>query len=216
MGVLAPGIGAQSGPIPPEGRAAMVRLSHWEQIVCRPSWSKGMVSGLALLLCWVSLTRAHTGPPLPLLVKHTMGPYVVSVWADPEVGTGTFFIGIESSPGDAMTGDIAVQVGVQPVSGRLAEVRYPAWRQELRGRVQYRADVLFAIQELWRVRIIVHGALGSGEATVDVETTPPGLGSWDVLLYASPFLAVGFLWVQVLYRRKRHRSWRRRTTQALP
>ena len=216
MDVLAPGIGAPSGPIPPEVRSDMGRLTRWGQIFWRPSWCKGVIAGLALLLCWLPLTSAHTGPPAPLLVKHTMGPYVVSVWADPEVGTGTFFIGLEPSPGGAIASDITVQVGVQPVSGRLAEVHYPAWPQEVRGRVQYRADVPFDAQELWRVRIMVHSALGSGEATMHVETTPPGLGRWDVLLYFLPFLAVGILWLQVLYRRKRHRLWRHRETQALP
>jgi hypothetical protein len=116
-----------------------------------------------------------------------------------------------------MASDITVQVGVQPASGRLPEVRYPAWRQEVRGQVLYRAEVPFDAQELWRVRIIVDSALGSGEATVQVETTPPGLGPWDVLLYVWPFLAVGFLGLQVvLYRRKRHSLWQRRTPQPLP
>jgi len=217
MAVLAPGIGAQWGSILPEARAIMVRVTRWGQICGRLSWCKGVVSGLVLLLCWLPLASAHTGPPTPLLVKHMMGPYVVSVWADPEVGTGTFFIELEPFPGGAMADDITVHVGVQPLSGRLAEARYPAWRQEMRGRVQYRADVPFDVQELWRVRIIVHSALGSGEATLQVETIPPGLGHWDVLLYVSPFLAVGVLWLQmVLYRRKRHRLWRRTTTQALP
>lgn len=205
MSVLAPGIEAPSGSILPEAGAVMVSLTRWGQRCWRSSWCKGFGLGLALLLCWVPLTRAHTGPPVPLLVKHLVGPYVVSVWADPEVGTGTLLIGLEPSPGGALASDITVQVGVQPVSGRLAEARYPARRQEARGRVQYRADIPFDAQELWRVRIIVHSALGSGEATVHVEATPPGLGHWDVLLYLLPFLAVGCLWLQVLYRRKRHR-----------
>src|SRR5215510_13548141 len=112
----------------------MVSLTRWGQCCWRSSWCKGAGLGLALLLCWLPLTHAHTGPPVPLLVKHMVGPYVVSVWADPEVGTGTLLIGLELPPGGAMANDITVQVGVQPVSGRLAEVLYPAWRQEARGR----------------------------------------------------------------------------------
>jgi hypothetical protein len=173
------------------------------------------MSGLALLLCWLPLARAHTGPPTPLLVDHPIGPYVVSVWADPEVGSGTFFIRLEPPAGSTVASDITVQVGVQPVSSRLAEARYPAWRQEGRGWVQYRAEVPFDAEELWLARIIVHSTLGSWEATGHVEATPPGLGHWDVLLYFSPFLAVGCLWFQVIYRRKRHQRRRRRTTPAL-
>jgi hypothetical protein len=143
---------------------------------------------------------------MPLLVDHLIGPYLVSVWADPEVGTGTFFIGLEPSSGGAVASDISVRVGVQPVSGRLAETRYAAWPQEGRGRVQYRAEVPFDAQELWHVRIIVESALGSGEAIVDVETIPPGLGHWDVLLYLFPFLAVGVLWLQVVLHRRKHKQ----------
>jgi hypothetical protein len=133
-----------------------------------------------------------------------IGPYPVSVWADPEVGTGMFFIRLESPSGGAIPGDTTVQIGVQPVSGRLADARYTARRQEMSGRVQYQAEVPLDAQELWRARIIVHSSGGSGEATIDVEAIAPGLGHWDVLLYLFPFLAVGFLGLQmVLYRRKR-------------
>jgi hypothetical protein len=98
-----------------------------------------------------------------------------------------------------------VQVGVEPVSGRLAEARYSARRQDIGGYVQYQAEVPLDAQELWRVHIIVQSSGGSGEATVVVETIPPGLGHWDVLLYLFPFLMVGFLGLQlVLYRRKHH------------
>src|SRR4029434_6396462 len=198
----------------------MVGLTRWGQLFCRPSWLKGIVSSIALLLCWLTLVSAHTGPPTLILVDHMIGPYPVSVWADPEVGTGTFFIRLEPPSGGAIPGDTTVQIGVQPVSGRLAEARYTAWLQEVGGRVQYQAEVPFDAQELWRVRIIVHSSGGSGEATIDVEAIPPGLGQWDVLLYLFPFLAVGFLGLQaVLYGRTRNagkkkavRRWHRSET----
>ena len=181
----------------------MVGLTRGGQLFCRPSWLKGIVSSIALLLCWLPLASAHTGPPTPILVDHMIGPYAVSVWADPEVGTGTFFIRLEPPSGGAIPGDTTVQIGVQPVSGRRTEARYAARRQEVSGRVQYQAEVPFDAQELWRARVIVHSSGGSGEATFDVEAIPPGLGQWDVLLYLFPFLAVGFLGLQmVLYRRK--------------
>lgn len=188
----------------------MVGLTRSGQIFYRPPWLKGAVTGIALLLCWLPLASAHTGPPTPILVDHMIGPYPASVWADPEVGTGTFFIRLEPPSGGAIPGDTTVQIGVQPVNGRLAEAHYTARLQEVGGRVQYQAEVPFDAQELWRVRIIVHSSGGSGEATIDVEAIPPGLGQWDVLLYLFPFLAVGFLGLQVvLYGRKRNRGKKR-------
>jgi hypothetical protein len=133
-----------------------------------------------------------------------IGPYAVSVWADPEVGTGRFFIRLQPPPGGEIASDVMVYIGLQPRDNRLDEVRYTTQRQEVRGHVQYQVEVPFETQEHWRARIIVQSADGSGEATVDIETTLPGLGHWDVLLYLFPFLAVGLLWLPVvLYGRKR-------------
>jgi hypothetical protein len=159
---------------------------------------------MALMLCWMPLASAHQGPPTPLLVDRMIGPYAVSVWGHPDVGAGAFFIRLEPPQGGKVSSDVTVHVGVQPLSGRLAEARYVAQRQQVRRYVQYLAEVPFDAQELWRVRIMVQGSGGGGEATLDVESIPPGLGYWDVLVYLFPFLAVGFLGLQVsLYRRYR-------------
>jgi hypothetical protein len=209
MGVLAPGIVAPSEPIPSEARSVMVELTRWAQILGRPSWLlKGVVSGMFLLLCWLPLASADHGPPTPMFVDRMIGPYLVSVWGRPDVGTGTFFIRLEPLPEKKMSSDVTVHVGIQPLSGRLAETRHVAWRQEMYRYVQYQVEVPFDAQELWRVRIIIQGSDGSGEETIDIATTPPGLGRWDVLVYLLPFLAVGFLGLQVvLHRRNRnHRT----------
>ncbi|HXG64930.1 MAG TPA: hypothetical protein VNO70_07465 [Blastocatellia bacterium] len=135
-----------------------------------------------------------------MIVDQTVGPCVVSVWGDPDVGTGTFFIILEQPEGSALPEDIKVEVGVQPVSGRLAEARYLAEREAVRGRVQYKAEVPFDAQEIWQVRLLLQTSRGGGEATVNVEVTPPGLGKWDLLLYLFPFIAVGFLWLRAILR----------------
>jgi hypothetical protein len=211
MGVLALGIGERLRPIPSEARSLSAGLTRWGQLCGRSSWLKGVGPGIALLLCWVPLASAHIGPPVPLLVDHLIGPYLTSVWGDPEVGTGTFFIRLEPPPGGKISSDVTVHVGIQPLSGRLSEARYPARRQQVRRYVQYQAEVPFDAQERWRGRIIVQSSGGGGEATVDVETILPGLGQWDVLLYLFPFLAVGLLGLQVvLYRRNRYHGMKGR------
>ncbi|HEY6803094.1 MAG TPA: hypothetical protein VI306_05885 [Pyrinomonadaceae bacterium] len=148
---------------------------------------------------------AHDGPPFPIVVDQNIGPCVVSVWTDPDVGTGTFFIITSPLPGGSLPSDLKVEVAVQPVSGRLAEVSYPAERDPSRDNVQFRSLVQFDTQEMWRVRVKVQSAQGNGETTATVEATPPGLGRWDLLLYLGPFLAIGFLWFMA-FMRKRRRS----------
>ena len=146
---------------------------------------------------------AHEGPPFPLFVDQKVDRYVVSVWTDPDVGIAQFFVIVNSAEPPA---DLRVQIGVQPVSGRLAETFYTAHRESLQQQVQYKAEVHFDAEELWHVRVRLESAAqGNAETVATVEATPPGYGRWDLLVYLLPFLAVGLLWAIALIRRIRRR-----------
>jgi hypothetical protein len=147
-------------------------------------------------------TIAHEGPPFPIIVDKSVGPCIASVWTDPDVGESTFFVIINAPPGGAIPTDLKVELGVQPTSGRLSEVVYPTQRQDLRDQVQYKALVFLDAQEMWRVRVVLTSAQGSGEASATVEATPPGYGRWDLLIYLLPFVAVAFLWLRAVTRRR--------------
>ena len=154
-------------------------------------------------LIMLSLARtasAHEGPPFPLFVDQKVDRYVVSVWTDPDVGTALFFVVLNTPE---LPADLHVQIGVQPVSGRLPEAVYTAQRENLQNQVQYRAEVHFDAEELWRVRVRLESAQGSAETVATVEATPPGYGRWDLLLYLVPFLAVGLLWAIAMVRKIR-------------
>ena len=113
---------------------------------------------------------------------------------------------VDPPPGGSVPADLKVQVGVQPESGRLAEVVYPAWREKLRGQVEFKTEVQFDADEIWRVRLLLESSQGSGEALSKVEATPPGFGRWDLLLYLLPFLGVGFLWFRAIAKRRSYRN----------
>ena len=166
-----------------------------------------IVFAVFFFLCILpSKVLAHDGPPFPLIVDQQVGPCVLSVWTDPDVGNGTFFVVANPPPGGSLPQDLKIAVAVQPVSGRLAEVTYPAEREPQRGLVQFKSVVQFDAQELWRVRIRVDSERGQGETFATVEATPPGFGRWDLLIYLSPFLAVGFLWLMAFIRKQRRLS----------
>src|SRR5882672_7733156 len=97
----------------------------------------------ALWLLSVKPANAHNGPPFPIIENHKLGPCVISLWTHPDVGTGSFFVFVEPAPGGAVPGDLKIQIGVQPESGRLSEVVYPADRDEGGGTLQYKALVNF-------------------------------------------------------------------------
>ena len=138
-----------------------------------------------------------------------VGPMTVTVWSNPDVGSGSFFVIIDPPPGSTVPADMKVQVAVQPVTGRLPEKAYGAWREKLRDRVEFKTDIPFDKEETWRIRVLISSSQVSGEADTDVEVTPALLGRWDLLLFLLPFLGVGFLWFKAV----RTKLARRRRTQ---
>jgi hypothetical protein len=159
----------------------------------------------ALLAGGAQLAFAHNGPPFPIIENRPVGPVIVSVWTNPDVGTGSFFVMVDPPAGGWVPNDLKVDVAVQPVSGRLPEKQYSASRERLRGQLEYKALVPFDAEETWRVRITLASAQGGGEATANVQVTPPGLGRWDMLLYLLPFLGAGFLWFKASTRRRQRK-----------
>ncbi|HUD99962.1 MAG TPA: hypothetical protein VMR62_10340 [Bryobacteraceae bacterium] len=159
------------------------------------------IAGLGLFLAMALPAAAHNGPPFPIIVDRHVGPYLISLWTHPDVGIGTFWVMLE--PPARVTRDLKIEIGVQPVSGRLPEKRYAARLDSTSAQVQYYVEVPFDAQELWRVHVLLDSHAGHGESTATVEVTPPGLGRWDLLWYASPFAAVAFLWIRALMRRRK-------------
>lgn len=169
--------------------------------------TKSVLCFLCLLCFFVGKeVNAHEGPPFPLFVDQKVDPYVVSVWTDPDVGTALFYVIVNTQQGAAPPADLQVQIGVQPVSGRLSEVFYTGQRENLQGQTQYGAQVHFDAQEIWRVRIRLQSAQRTAETVATVEATPPGYGRWDLLIYLLPFLAIGLLWAIAMIRKIRRRT----------
>jgi hypothetical protein len=161
---------------------------------------------VVLLLLLPTPAGAHNGPPFPIIENKKVGPCIVALWTHPDVGTGAFYVFVEPAPGSSLPADLKIKIGVQPATGRLAERFYEAERVKSHGPAQYNAQADFDRQELWRVRLLIQSAQGSGEATAEVEVTPPGFGRWDLLLYLLPFLFVAFLWFRGISRARRRRN----------
>jgi hypothetical protein len=178
------------------------------RVICAGGFSVGLL--LALLLVLPTPASAHNGPPFPIIENKKVGPCIVALWTHPDVGTGAFYVFLEPAPGATLPDDLKIKIGVQPVTGRLPEKFYEAERVKSRGQAQYNAQADFDRQELWRVRLVIESSQGGGEATAQVEVTPPGFGRWDLLLYLLPFLFVAFLWFHGISRMKRRKKARLR------
>jgi len=166
-----------------------------------------------LMICGTSSEWAHIGPPYPIIQDQKIGPLTVAVWSNPDVGTGSFFVVIDPPAGGSIPPDLKVEVIVQPVSGRLPEKAYYAWRNKLHDRAEFKTEVPFDKEETWRVRVLLSSSQVSGEADTNVEVTPALLGRWDLLLFLLPFLGIGFLWFKAVSTRRQNRRARRKRVQ---
>lgn len=156
-----------------------------------------------LLLALASRAAAHEGPPFPLIVDRVIGAWKVSVWADPDIGTGTFIVVLEPRGARPVETGTRVRVGVRPVSGRLPESFHDAVPDEVRYGERHVAEVPFDRGEMWLVRFLIDGPGGAGEMDATVEATPDGsIGPIGMVVYLLPFLAVGWLWLKVALRKR--------------
>lgn len=160
-------------------------------------------SAFLLLFLWSTLPAlAHQGPPFPILENQRAGPYMASLWTDPDVGTGTFFVVLEPPKGRSLPAKTRVRIGLQPVSKRLPEVVYEAEPQKVSYGERYFTSVRLDKEERWRARVFLDGSEGGGELTAEVDATPDGtIGPIGLVLYLVPFLAVGLLWLKAVLRR---------------
>lgn len=161
--------------------------------------------GLFLLAGGLSaaLASAHVGPPFPIVEDRKVGPYLASIWTDPDIGTATFFVILEAPEGAPFAPPAKVELAVQPVSGRLSEAVYRAEPQAVRVGARYYTPAELDRGEMWKVRVRIDGPAGGGEIKTQVEATPAGsIGPIGLVLYPLPFLALGFLWWRAAAKRR--------------
>ncbi|MCB9761120.1 MAG: hypothetical protein H6739_14870 [Alphaproteobacteria bacterium] len=158
-----------------------------------------MLPALLVALLGSGAAQAHEGPPFPILVDVLTGPYKITVWADPDLGTGTFYVVGEPDEGHALPEEVAVTV--QPRSGRLQEYTYGADAQDVDYGSRHIAEVAFDREEPWAVHVELDGPAGHGALDSEVVPTPDGsIGPIGMVFYALPFAAVGFLWLKAVLR----------------
>jgi hypothetical protein len=163
-----------------------------------------LLLGLLALATAEPRASAHDGPAYPIMVDRPTRYGRLSVWGDPDVGTGIFWIILERS-GAAPSGGAEVSLAVRPVDGRLEARSYPARpTQETPGDHRFRGEVQFDARGMWWLRVDLSGSQGREAVEEKVEVTPPGQGPvLDFVLHSFPFVAVGGLFILAMVRRRR-------------
>ena len=147
---------------------------------------------------------AHVGPPFPILADQKFPGYVATIWADPDIGEALFYVVLEPGELKNLPEVSKVELSVEPTNGRLPKKTYPTNQQKARGHLRFVATPEFDTQEFWKIGVDIK--LGDGTAhslLAQVESTPPGLGPWDLVVYLIPFVLFGGLWAMVFVRKTR-------------
>ena len=170
-------------------------------------------SVVALVLVAAATTLcAHSGPPFPIATDAIRGPYVISIWTDPDAtdnGTpgGQFWIVMApSTKGATLPAETRATVSVRPSappSPSQAMVRSTR-TEPVRGDVTNQFGVILMDHEgPYAVHVEVTGPMGAAamdamvDATYDLRPAP-----YMLVWYLVPFLLAGFLWTRLLLRRR--------------
>lgn len=177
--------------------------------------TRAPVAALAAALLLASPAAAHDGPPFPVVSTVAVGPYELSVWTDPDTtddGTpgGRFWVMLRAvREGTALPPDTRAVVTIRPLDrpgGALTSRAEPVSGDPGR---QFSALVMDH-EGRFAVHVAVSGPLGEAAVDAEVDATydlrPPRA---LLALYVLPFLAVGFLWLKLLVRRRRAGAARR-------
>ena len=147
---------------------------------------------------------AHRGAPTRIVADRRIGPYVASVWTDPEVGHGPMYVVLKAADGVTFTPPSAVRVGIAPVSGRLPEVLHDAHAEPVRRGARFMTDVMFDRAERWNLRVLIEGSAGGGQLTSQLKAVPNvAAGPFVLVLSLLPFLAVAGVWWRAAVARRR-------------
>ena len=175
---------------------------------------------LALAACALLAqpARAHDGPPYPIFVDESVAGWTLSIWTDPDVGTGTFYYYVEP-PAGRTPADVSIEAVSVPQDGLAPEVRGLSEAAESGEPFQQIGTLEFAHRGIWDTRFLVHEGAGDGpllgELLWPLDVTPPGLGAFDLLWFALPFLALGLLWLKALMAQLAHDRAPHHTTENL-
>lgn len=164
--------------------------------------------GLAAWLGAASPVLAHSGPPFPIVSTQTFGPYQVSVWTDPDTtdnGTaaGRFWITVKPAGADAAPPPATrVHVAIAPTD-RAGATHEADATTAANDASQYFLALLMDHEGPFSVHVAIDGPRGhadvesSVQATYDLRPAP-----MLMIVFAMPFVLVGFLWIKLLLRRR--------------
>jgi hypothetical protein len=157
---------------------------------------------LLTILLLPGKVQAHSGLPFPVLLDEQLGPYTVSVWADPDVGIGVFIIEGVVDPA-LQPVDMNVYLQVHLLDGSPARsdgVIYTASEHSRTdaGAERFIVRLPLEAEGYWRVDLTLDSAAGVAATHFNLEATPPEARWLELFLVFIPFGIIAvFLWLSL-------------------
>ena len=175
----------------------------------RPRGERALAAAGVMLFVLLAPVRlaAHDGPPFPIVSNRASGPYVVSVWTDPDTtddGTagGQFWVMLQAQGGEPPPAATRAIVAIRPLDREGARREAPSEPIDENPGRQF-AAVVMDHEGRFAVEVTVEGPLGEAAVSAEVDATydtrPPPI---MLLLYLFPFVLVGLLSLRLLRRRR--------------
>jgi hypothetical protein len=153
------------------------------------------------------VVHAHSGPPYPIVTERVAGPYIVEVWADPDVtddgsAAGQFWVVVRTATTMPLPADTRGEVTIHPSDRGGADSTRQT--EPVKGdRARQYAALVMDHEGPFAVHVRVDGPLGRADLDAKVDATydtrpAPAL----MVVFLAPFLLVGFLWTKQLLRRR--------------
>ena len=160
---------------------------------------------LGLLVCSLTLlgppvvASAHFGEPYAVLIDQPVGPYLVTTYVDPDVGTGTFLVKVQSASGTVAAATTVI-LNATPEDNHTAPSFVVVKGQRDGTGQEYEGKVDFDAEGYWSMRMQVAGPAGAGDITFRVLVTPPYPQWLSTLQCLVPFVVIAGLWFLAMKR----------------
>lgn len=149
-----------------------------------------------IFFLFLSSTFAHEGPPYPILVNKDIGKDTLSIWADPDVGEGTFQFFLEAG-NDFEISTISIDVQAVAPDGTYDQKIYKA---EHVTNDTLLLKIPFSVEGEWTLHILPNnGEWPNEEVILKVDVTPPGPSKLEFAVYLIPFILVGLIWIKIIW-----------------
>ena len=180
----------------------------------------GRIVVLTLVAAAARVASAHDGPPYPIVSDRLVGPYLVSIWTDPDttddgVPGGQFWVRVDRRGRDQeLPEQTRARVAIRPLDRTGPELEAPA--APVRGDVTNQFAALVMDHEgRFAVQVAIDGPLGLASVEGEVDATYDLRPSAYLLpVYLLPFVLAGLVWGRLLVRRRHALRLSRRPERA--